>query len=112
MSNRLIVLLLVIAGFGVLTTRALMDAGYIGVFLSSFTSWSGTQIFFDLVILGVLACIWMTNDARERGLSAWPFILITLLAGSFGPLLYLVMRELRSPVPDSARAGVATRATS
>ncbi|MGB0062359.1 DUF2834 domain-containing protein [Candidatus Binatus sp.] len=112
MSNRLIVLLLIIAGFGVLTTRAVMDAGYVGLFMSSFGSLSGTQIFFDLVILGVLACIWMVNDARERGLVAWPFILITLLAGSFGPLLYLVVRELRSPAPDSARARAATRATS
>ena len=52
MSNRLIVLLLIIAGFGVLTTRAVMDAGYVGLFMSSFGSLSGTQIFFDLVILG------------------------------------------------------------
>ena len=48
------------------------------------------------MIVGVLACIWMSYDARERGLPAWPFILITLVAGSFGPLLYLLVRELRS----------------
>jgi len=53
-------------------------------------------VFIDLVIVGVLACFWMSKDARGRGLTAWPFILITVFAGSFGPLLYLVVRELRS----------------
>ena len=38
----------------------------------------------------------MVADARQRGINAWPFVLITLVAGSFGPLFYLVLRELRS----------------
>ena len=104
MSNRLIALLLVIAGFGVLTTRALMESSYFGVFLSSFDSWAGMQIFFDLVIVCTLACIWMIDDSRRSGLPAVPFILITLAAGSFGPLLYLVVRELRSPAGHQVSA--------
>jgi hypothetical protein len=63
----------------------------------------GAQVSTDLAILAVLACLWMVHDARGRGLAAWPFILVTLVAGSFGPLLYLLVRELRStakhPVP-------------
>jgi len=47
----------------------------------------------DLAILAVLASYWMVRDAQVRGLSAWPFIVITLLAGSCGPLLCLVTRE-------------------
>jgi hypothetical protein len=35
------------------------------------------------------------SDARARGLSAWPFIGITLVAGSCGPLLYLALRETK-----------------
>jgi len=96
MSVRLILLVLAIAGFGVLSTLALMDVGYFGILEPHFQSWGGAQVFVDLVIVGVLACIWMSKDARERGLTAWPFILITVFAGSFGPLLYLVVRELRS----------------
>jgi uncharacterized membrane protein YqjE len=96
MSGRLFVLLLVIAGFGVLSVLALMDVGYLGILAPHFRSWGGAQVFADLVILAVLACSWMLRDSRERGLSAWPFILITLVAGSFGPLLYLVVRELRA----------------
>lgn len=96
MPIRLIVLVLVIASFGVLSALALMDVGYFGILEPHFQSWGGAQVFVDLVIVAVLASIWMSKDARERGLSAWPFILITVFAGSFGPLLYLVVRELRS----------------
>jgi len=96
MSGRLILLLVVIVGFGVLSALAVLDVGYFGIIEPHFRSWGGAQVFFDLVILAILACIWMGNDARERGLPAWPFILVTLVLGSFGPLLYLVARELRS----------------
>jgi hypothetical protein len=96
MSGRLIVLVVILAGFGVLTSLALMDVGYFGILEPHFRSWGGAQVFVDLVVSCLLACIWMTYDAHERGLSAWPFVLITLVAGSFGPLLYLVVRELRS----------------
>lgn len=104
MSNRLIVLLLVIVAFGALTVVALMNVGYLGIIEPHFRSWGAAQVFFDLVIVAVMACVWMVNDARERGVSAWPFILITLVAGSFGPLFYLVARELRSPVRRPASA--------
>ncbi len=95
MSGRLIALIGVIAAFGVLTALALMDVGFFGILAPHFQSWGGAQVFTDLVILAVLSCVWMAGDARERGLAVWPFILITLLAGSFGPLLYLVVRERR-----------------
>lgn len=104
MSTRLIVLLLVLAAFGVLTALALLDVGYLGILEPHFLSWGGAQVFFDLVILAVLACAWIVGDARERGMSAWPFILITLVAGSFGPLLYLVVREVRATARRTAAA--------
>lgn len=96
MSLRLVALLVVIALFGVLSAIALMDVGYWGIIAPHFQAWGPGQVFADLVILAVLACIWMVADARERGLNAWPFVAITLVAGSFGPLFYLVMREVRS----------------
>ena len=103
MSVRLIALYLVIAAFGVLSTLALLDVGYFGILKPHFQSWGEAQVFFDLVILGVLACFWIARDSRQSGLPAWPFILATLVLGSFGPLIYLVIRELRSraraPVP-------------
>src|SRR4249920_1491572 len=107
MSIRLIVLVLVISAFAVLTALALVDVGYLGILEPHFVSWGGAQVFVDLVILAMLACVWMFNDASGRGLSAWPFILITLVAGSFGPLFYLVARELRSPAAQPARHSAA-----
>ena len=102
MSARLLVLVLVILAFGALSTLALMDVGYFGILAPHFQSWGGAQVFTDLVILAVLASVWMIGDARARGLSAWPFIAITLFLGSFGPLLYLVVREMRATAPRQA----------
>lgn len=102
MTARLLLLIVVAAAFGGLTTLALMDVGYLGIIEPHFQSWGAGQVFADLVILAVLLCVWMVNDARQRGGNAWPFVAITLIAGSFGPLLYLVVRELRSGARKSA----------
>jgi hypothetical protein len=104
MSGRLIALFAVIVGFGALTVIALLDVGYIGIFEPQLRSWGAAQVLVDLVIVALLACIWMYHDARARGVSPWPFIVITLFAGAFGPLTYLVMRELRSPARRPASA--------
>ena len=104
MSARLLILLLVITLFGALTTLALLDVGYLGILLPQFQSWGAGQVLADLSILATLACIWMVLDARVCGLSAWPFILITLVAGSFGPLLYLIVRELKGRAGRSSAA--------
>lgn len=95
MSARLSILLLVTTLFGALTTLALRDVGYLGILLPHFQSWGAGQVLADLSILAVLTGLWMARDAPARGLSAWPFILLTLAAGSFGPLLYLIVREIK-----------------
>jgi hypothetical protein len=92
MNGRVIALGIVIVAFGVLTTLALLDVGFWGILAPHFQSWGGAQVFTDLVIACLLACIWMVQDAPKRGLPAWPFVVITLIAGSFGPLLYLLLR--------------------
>ena len=104
MSGRLIVLFAVIVGFGVLSALALMDVGYFGVLKPHFQTWGGAQVFVDLVILAVLTCGWMVRDSRQSGVPAWPFILLTLVLGSFGVLFYLVARELRQGAAHTATA--------
>lgn len=96
MSARLVVLLVVLVLFGALSGMALLDVGYLGIIEPHFQSWGAGQVLADLVILAVLSCFWMHGDAPTRGLSAWPFIVLTLVAGSFGPLTYLLVRELRA----------------
>lgn len=102
MSPRLIALLAVILAFGALSAMALMEAGYIGVFLGPLQSWAGTQVLTDLVIVCVLAIIWMVRDAKTSGVNPWPFVVLTLVAGSFGPLFYLVAREVKSRAAQTA----------
>lgn len=102
MSSRLVALSAVIVSFGALSAIALSDVGYLGIILPHFQSWGAGQVLADLVIAAGLACFWMVADARERGRKAWPFVALTLVAGSFGPLLYLALRELR-PGPGTAR---------
>ncbi len=96
MSSRLIALLVVIAGFAALSAAALLDVGYLGIIAPHFQSWGAGQVLADLVIVCGLGCLWMIDDGRARGINPWPFIGVTLFAGSFGLLFYLVARELRA----------------
>ena len=102
MNPRLIALTLVILAFAALTAQALHVAGYWGILLPNFQSWGAAQVFTDLVILAALACFWMWTDAPRHQLPAWPFILVTVAAGAFGPLFYLLAREWRSRTSGSA----------
>jgi hypothetical protein len=58
----------------------------------------------DLAILALLSCLWMVADSRTSGVPAWPFIVLTIFAGSFGPLLYLIVRTRKSPALVAATA--------
>ncbi|MGE8150007.1 DUF2834 domain-containing protein [Pseudomonas vancouverensis] len=56
------------------------------------------QVVIDLYLLATLAGIWMYRDARQRGnsaLSVVPYLLITAVFVSIGPLLYLVVRGVQ-----------------
>jgi hypothetical protein len=103
MSTRLLALVVVLGLFGALTALALLDVGYLGLLEPHFRSWGGAQVLVDLAILAVLGCFWMVGDARARGINPWPFVGVTLVAGSFGVLSYLLLRELRAgarkPIP-------------
>jgi hypothetical protein len=96
MSTRLLALFAVLGLFGALTLAALLQVGYIGVFAGQFQNWGTRQVLADLVLMGLLCCGWMVPDAKGRGINPWPFVLVTLVGGSFGPLFYLVRRELKA----------------
>lgn len=56
------------------------------------------QVVIDLYLLATLAGLWMVKDARARGrsvLSVVPYLLLTAVFVSIGPLLYLVVRGIR-----------------
>jgi len=93
MNWRVLLLLLVLADFSALSAYALYQHGYAGIWEAAFSNWATIQVVTDLVIACVLINLWMIRDARERGVSPWPWVVLTLAAGSFGPLLYLIRRE-------------------
>jgi len=47
----------------------------------------------DLVIALSVFLVWMWRDARAIGRNPWPWLVMTLAIGSFGPLLYLLTRK-------------------
>lgn len=53
------------------------------------------QVVIDLYVMAVLACVWMVRDTRTRGGSmggVLPYLLVTVVFVSLGPLLYIVVR--------------------
>lgn len=83
--------------FGGLSAVALWQHGYWGIIAPHFQSFGAGQIFADLVIALALSMVWIWHDARAAGRNAWPWLLLTLAAGSFGPLLYLLGRGQTRP---------------
>ena len=86
-------LALVFLAFGAFSVWVMMQVGYIGIVTGALDNPGSQQVLIDLVIACGLACIWMWQDAKARGANAWPFVILTLGAGSFGPMLYLLMRK-------------------
>ena len=97
MSGRLIAVFAAILVLGYITVMALMNGGIEGIVVPHFQSWGAGQVFADLVISLLICLFFISKDAPARGLPFWPFVVLTLALGSFGPLAYLVMRELRAP---------------
>ena len=90
---RTFLLILILLAFGAYSAYVMWDFGYLGIWRAGFDNPAALQILLDLVITCLLIASWMVADARAKGLKAWPFVGITLAAGSFGPLLYLLYRE-------------------
>ncbi|OCT32704.1 DUF2834 domain-containing protein [Pseudomonas putida] len=56
------------------------------------------QVVIDLYLMAALACLWMIDDTRARGgrvMGVLPYVLLTAVFVSMGPLLYLVVRGRR-----------------
>lgn len=90
---RSLLVFLILAAFGAYSIYVMWDFGYLGIWRAGLANAAALQILLDLVITCLLISSWMIGDARAKGLKAWPFVGITVAAGSFGPLLYLLYRE-------------------
>ena len=87
---------IVLADFAALTAWAVYTHGVIGIFALATSNLATATVFADLTIALSLIIAWMWNDARARGVSPIPYVVLTLTLGSVGPLLYLIRRDDRA----------------
>lgn len=90
--NKLILWITLIL-FGALTGAAVVNHGAMGIVQYQLANFAGMQVLADLVIALALFIVWLWHDAQKRGINPWPWIVLTLVAGSFGPLIYLIVRH-------------------
>lgn len=102
------VLFLVLAGFGAFSLYAMWQVGYLGIWQAGMAGVGAWQVLLDLVIMSFIALGFIWRDARRSGRAVWPFAVLTVAAGSFGPLLYLLLR----PVGETPRQSLGSRSAS
>lgn len=95
MNRSRMLAVVILVPFTALSVYAVAAVGYIGIIDYMRHSPAGWQVLADLVIALMLVLSWLIPEARRTGRNPWPWVLVTLAAGSFGPLLFL----LTSPSP-------------
>ena len=84
----------ILAVFGVFSTWVVATEGYFGFLELAGREWWALQMLIDLVIALMFAAGWMIADARKRGITTWPYIVLTVFLGSIGILAYCVRRGI------------------
>jgi hypothetical protein len=88
-----IILGLVLLDFSALTVWAVAEHGYVGVFEALLANAATITAGTDLVIALGLITVWMWRDAKARGRNVLPYVGLTALLGSIGPLAYLLLGD-------------------
>lgn len=81
--------------FGAFSLWVLLKVGYFGIWQGGFANLGSTQITFDLVVACTLLVGVIARECRSNGRPWWPWALLTLAVGSFGPLAYLLWRTTK-----------------
>jgi hypothetical protein len=91
-----VLLIITLVLFGGLSAVALWQHGFWGIIAPHFQSTGAGQVFADLVIALTLVMVWMWQDAKAAGRNPLPWIVATLVVGSFGPLVYLLLYKTKN----------------
>jgi hypothetical protein len=83
---------LLLADFSAFTAWVIWQHGYVSFLQLPLQSPVALQVAIDLVIALGITSAFVWRDARARGVSPLPFLAITAVLGSIGPLLYFVLR--------------------
>ncbi len=91
---RLFILVVLFVAFTAYTLFVMAGHGILGfVELALREPW-GLQLFLDLLLMLALFSTWIWGDAKSRNLPSWPYMILSLLMGSMGALVYLLHREI------------------
>lgn len=85
-------LAIVLTAFTALSLYALQQHGVCEFLHLAVATPASMTLSADLVISLSLVSAWLFSDARARNVSPWPYLALTLVLGSVGPLLYLVLK--------------------
>jgi hypothetical protein len=95
--NKLILTIVLIA-FSIQGVYVLSQIGYWNIWIHNLNHVAGQQVFADLLISLSFVTVWMWRDAKATGRNIWPWIALTLAAGSFGPMIYLLTAKSKVKV--------------
>ena len=107
MNGKQLGLLGLLVGMLGMDAYAISQFGYLGLFDAMFVNAATVLASAEMAIALGLVTVWMLQDARDRGTSIVPYVVLTLALGSVGPLVYLLVREASVP----RRAFVVARAS-
>jgi hypothetical protein len=93
MPKQRIIPLIAFIAFAVWTTFLTHDYNYMSFFEPVLSSRPGIQVLTDLSIAMIMILVWIFYDAQKSQRRFWPYLIITIVFGSFGPLLYLILRK-------------------
>lgn len=93
MNLKKVLLWLALIDFALFSTWVMWKVGYVGIWQAGLSSPGAQQVLVDLCIAAGLICLWIIQDARQRGNNPWPWVIGTLFLGSLAPLAYLIRRE-------------------
>jgi hypothetical protein len=71
----------------------LAQTGVAGFLQAATANLATVQISLDLVVALSLVSVWLWRDAKARGVSPYPYLALTVVLGSVGPLLYLTLKS-------------------
>ncbi|MCO4763613.1 MAG: hypothetical protein KC502_19030 [Myxococcales bacterium] len=92
MTKTRIFLALLLADFVALNIWAVETAGLVELFQQAIGSTGGILLTVDLLLALGFVCTWLYKDAKRRDVNPLPWLALTVMSGSIGWLLYLVVR--------------------
>ena len=94
-----IVVGLVLLAFADLNFYVVSQYGYSGFLELATANAATTAVLVDLTIALSFISIWMWRDARRRGITVIPYLAVTALLGSIGPLLSVLITGRKAELP-------------